>query len=1056
MGSVAVRLTETSTGEPGVGYAVEATMTVKARIVIPDLFDDGSVDDIDGRPRRRPPGPRSRVVFETALAGRASANSDADGRVSLRIDTRAAERQLIGNLGQIPGASGQIVEYRTDVRVRQPAGGQVAGRIRRSTVSSFQLAIPIPRRRVVVLDVDGLRWDVLYRHLKRVREAGAGLQRRYRFEPRPDASRETVIEGGKDLRSGLAHLCFGAESNMVDVRLARAAYPSFTFPSHATMFTGVGPGAHGITGNEFATRFGSNPLVTHRWEHLPRAPSLQGFCTSRTGDLGAGIDWFVGGFDLADDDSCTDRNRGLVSDLFLPTVFERLHDAGRRTCVIHNFFHGARRPWTDEGLDQWWHLSNSEIRTIKDVCSDEDVDQYEPFDEASFLKAHLLLRYRPSTIRVEVPDPRTGGTRVVPVRSVRADRLSGRLDGGFDEDRFHGDAHSQGPPDLMTIYVASVDKASHTEGVANQETYLAWFDNLLAGFIDDYRTLRPFDYNNTVFAIVADHGHQDLVPGDGISTEVALALLEAMLGVEPGSLDGIALLVSQELLEGRVAVFGQGMNQYVYVDGPADLPDGGRVPGPLEAAQLLLSTPLRVTPYAALVKDAEAGGYLLLARGDERPVPMDSQRAREVIAAHLDLPPPDEAELAATEARPGAAATERALRERLATDPVGVLDIPGLVAGLAPVLESPIDRSPDVVMLAPERRGFTDNASTHGSFAFPVIRIPMVFCGPAVRDDREVPASHMVDFTPTILSLLGVEIPEELPGRALLDYHGRRRSAIDDVTLPRPPIDDVILSSLAAAPGPPPQPQPRSSSRSVSPAGDTEKHAPVGSGFVVIAVRGRSPDRTVEVIRPAHYRVASAGYDHDHSITSDAHGCDEVHLWHVTIRVPHVPTWLHDAVSTVLAADGVVLTSADGPPELVLPVAVFCDLVEATAQRLRAAAIARTAVAVEATLETADDGDLQVSRHVAESWSAVLDALPTERQSPAVVSDALTAVMEASESLGESADPGLIDAIARAVALPSGSITAEGDAARIEAACRVIERLLAAEDVGEVTGLTWS
>ncbi len=1051
-----VRLTETSTQEPGVGYVVEATMSVKARIVIPDLLDDDAPeDDIDGRPRRRPSGPRSRVVFQTAFAGRASASSDSNGRVTFSIDTRNAEDQLIGDLDQVPGASGDIVEYRAVVKVRQPSGARLAEQSRRSTASSFQFSLSIPRRRVVIIDIDGLRWDTLYRHLKRVREAGADLDRRYRFEPRPDASRDTVIGSGRELRSGLGHLCFGAESNMVDVRLARAAFPSYTFPSHATMYTGVGPGAHGITGNQYATRFGSNDLVAHLWEELPRAPSLQGFCTSRTGDLGAGIDWLVGGFDVADDEKCVDRNRGLVSDLFVPTVYERLHDAGRRTCVIHNFFHGARQPWTSEGFDQWWHLSNAEIRTVEDICSDEDVDQYEPFDAASFLKAHLLLRFRPSTIKVEITDRRSGTTRFIPIQGLRADTFSSRLDGTFDEDRFRGEAPALGPPDLMTIYVASVDKASHTEGVANQETYLAWHDNLLAGFLDDYRRLRPFDFNNTVFAIVADHGHRDLVPSDGIGAEVLTALFEAVLDAEPGSLNLVDLLAVRRLVQGRLVTLGEGMNHYVYIDGPADLGDGRRLPSPLEAARLLLATPMRVTPYAALVKDAETGQYLLLPRGDDQPVAIDSPRGREVIAAQLDLPGPDEAELAATEARPGSAATERSLRQRLAGDPVAVLGIENLVAGLTPPPDGPIDRSPDVILLAPEREGFTGSVATHGSFAFPLVRIPMVFCGPAVRDNREIPSAHMVDFSPTILSLLGQAVPDELDGRPLLNFNGRVRRRFDDFDISLPSGSDVTTGDVGRVAPPPAAPSaPVVSTQPPAQAGKPTRPAPSGA-FVAIALRGRSRQRELEVVRPSRYRVRSTGYDGAPGYSDAGDDCAQVEVWHIRVRLPHVPGWLRRAVLHALEDEGVVVETEEGQEQLVLGVDALCRLVESTAERLRLAAIERATVSVDATVASAGAG-LGLSTGLATAWAEVLESLPREREEPGVAGAPLRAAREVGERLGDLADAALAGAITDAIELPSGPITGESDGERIEAASAVIDQLLGAQHVGEVTGLTWS
>ena len=86
---------------------------------------------------------------------------------------------------------------------------------------------------------------------------GAGLDRTYYFEKRYDATQNTVIGLGKNLRSGLAFLCFDAQMGRTEVRLARAPFPSHTFPSHGTMFTGLWPNLHRIAGNAYVKRDGS-------------------------------------------------------------------------------------------------------------------------------------------------------------------------------------------------------------------------------------------------------------------------------------------------------------------------------------------------------------------------------------------------------------------------------------------------------------------------------------------------------------------------------------------------------------------------------------------------------------------------------------------------------------------------------------------------------------------------------------------------------------------------------------------------------------------------------
>ena len=275
------------------------------------------------------------------------------------------------------------------------------------------------------------------------------------------------------------------------------------------MFTGLWPNLHGIAGNAYVKRDGSFQWKPRNWEALPDGPALQGYCTG-SDDILAAIDYWWDGLSESDSNDCPDRNRGLVSDLppFVTLDDRAAEAAGLRSLAIHNFYHSAAQPWTDAGKDIWWHMTNPEVRSLKDVCSGDDADEAEPVDSAAFVKAELALGFVPHTLRMPAQGPYPYPTADFNYADL-VDKLSGEKKTSYSH--LEGQSDSSGGPDILTIYLASVDQASHKRGVANQATYLAWFDYRLALFVKALMAKDPIRFNNTVFALVADHGHSDLV-----------------------------------------------------------------------------------------------------------------------------------------------------------------------------------------------------------------------------------------------------------------------------------------------------------------------------------------------------------------------------------------------------------------------------------------------------------------------------------------------------------------------------------------------------------------
>jgi predicted AlkP superfamily pyrophosphatase or phosphodiesterase len=661
--------------------------------------------------------------------------------------------------------------------------------------SSDGILVRRPDRRVFVVDLDGVRWDSFYRHLKRVRDAGASADVTYNFSLPPGASDDTILgDGDVQLRSALAELCFAPGNGMTDVRLALAAYPSFTFPSHGTMYTGIGPGRHGIAGHTFMVRDAPPEWDRHSWDSLPRALALQGYCTDADSSGEALADYLWGGFDTVDGNSCRNRNRGIVSDLRVANMFEHAHGGGLRSCSIHSFYHGALRPWDNEGWDQWVRYSPRELRSIKDVCSDEDLDQYETVDHGALAKADLLLQFMPSKIQTISPD-------AIPASIVDStNRMTGERNPGWT---IRGEAHPDGIPDLVAIYLASADNASHINGIRDQETYLAWFDHRLGRFVRELKRADPETFENTVFAFVADHGHAPIAQApesSGVPSDNALAVREELVRILFGDAEGqqgldllkeltqmnrpgYGRLVS-EAIEDDFRAWAEAMNLYVYVRNPDQFP-------PVDVARRLLAVPMRTEPYGALV--LVRGQYHFLARGESSPAPLDNAASRAIVIPQLDVPPATTADIDATSLSQADAAAEQSLRQRLNTDEAfALLQVAERVAGFNPV---DINQSPDVILLAPAGRSFSGGAATHGSFAYSASRIPMVFCGPGMPEGRaQIDSARMIDFAPTVLSLLGLQ-PEGLDGQALLDRSGQ---------VVRGPIRSKPGAKPCAPPGPAP------------------------------------------------------------------------------------------------------------------------------------------------------------------------------------------------------------------------------------------------------------
>jgi len=86
------------------------------------------------------------------------------------------------------------------------------------------------------------------------------------------------------------------------------------------------------------------------------------------------------------------------------------------------------------------------------------------------------------------------------------------------------------------------------------------------------------------------------------------------------------------------------------------------------------------------------------------------------------------------------------------------LDYPDAVPQLSMAFDHV--RSGDVLLFAAPGWGFSDEyAGGHGALAREEMLVPLYIAGPGIRSGAEVPAARLVDLVPTLIELVGLEIP---------------------------------------------------------------------------------------------------------------------------------------------------------------------------------------------------------------------------------------------------------------------------------------------------------
>lgn len=539
-------------------------------------------------------------------------------------------------------------------------------------------------KHVVIIAVDGLRADGLYKFLEKSSDAPY-LRTLLGVTPQADGT--------------------FAYRHAVRAKKALTVFPSYTYPSWTSLVTGVYPGLHGITGNQLLFRTGPPEPKQGK-----KSVSVQARYYAEANIDALAVYWAH----LLNDDIST----------LSPTIYDVVEAAKGQSLIVHHMIsRGAKdTDWRYPSFDTVVMYLKNEVKDYDHQTLYEFVSAFKALNAGSFPNSDADV-YLPTITTLYFP--------------------------GLDHDSHLNAEHL---PERQEEYLRNIDEV--VEHLFQGVDTLEKMDR--TGLVQDRvdwpgLNRYPKLLNETLFVLVADHGHSPVTSGNALSVDELEAALKNVpapwrrghLNVHETSLTFFNLLTK--------------MTSTIFYGGDPDESDDIFVT--LNGG----SAAVYVKPPNGKWKDEPQYGF--------------SRQVGEAIWDWFVSNKPGA--LQTIFVRNGSSYLECckqgvAIPIEESSSDFGP-DWKRRLRGLAPVQQLRPNSSPDLILLADRKTGvtFADHqlpwtgqiklvgtsenwVADHGHLDSPDSSIPIVFFSSRIAREKMIPQMSIIDVAPTILDALGL------------------------------------------------------------------------------------------------------------------------------------------------------------------------------------------------------------------------------------------------------------------------------------------------------------